>query len=123
MQSQANPFVQHVLQHRQMMLGEFNKVAAITQSMVPTCDDVIMSINAGNAQRALASAQNIKGMSMQLAQSVQFFQNTMAQRLEMANYMIQSMRSAVATQPGCTGMAPWQVNVTSNQSPGSPFVS
>jgi hypothetical protein len=109
MQMQVNPFVQHVLQHAQMRMGEVAGVGSLSQSLIPACDDVILSINSGNMQRAITSAQNVKGMSMQLAQSLQVMNNNIAHRLDMASYVLQNLRNAHA------GVAPWQINATPYQ--------
>ncbi len=120
MQLQVNPFMQHVLQHAQMRMGEFAGVVNLSQNLIPACDDVILSINSGNAQRALVSAQNCKAMSVQLAQSMQIMNNAITQRLDTATYVLQNLRSAHA---GFTGIAPWQINVTPYQQTASSYLS
>ncbi len=120
MQMQASPFIQHALQHAQMRMGEFAGVVSLSQNLIPACDNVILSINSGNMQQAIASAQNCKAMSVQLAQSTQMMNNAIAHRLEMATYVLQNLRNMHA---GFTGVAPWQINVTPYQQTASPYLS
>ena len=87
-QQQVNPLIQQSLQRGQMMLGEFAKVASISQTMIPVCDDLSQSISSGNTQRALASAQNLRSMSGQLAQSTQILSSGIAQRMDTALFML-----------------------------------
>jgi hypothetical protein len=88
LQQQVNPLIQQSLQQGQMMMGEFAKVASISQTMVPVCDDLTQSISSGNMQRALASTQNLRGMSGQLAQSTQILNAGIAQRMDTALFML-----------------------------------
>ena len=119
MQMQTNPFIQHALQHAQMRMGEFAGVVSLTQNLIPACDNVILSINSGNMQQAMASAQTCKAMSVQLAQSIQAMNNAITNRLDMATYVLQNLRSAHA---GMASAAQWQ-NATPYQQTGSPFLS
>ena len=120
MQLQMNPFVQHAIQHAQMRMGEFAGVMSLSQNLIPACDDVILSINAGNMQRAIASAQNLRGMSVQVAQSMQVLNNNIANRLDMASYVLQNLRNAHA---GFTGVAPWQINAAPYQQTMTTYLS
>ena len=120
MQLQVNPFVQHALQHAQVRMGQFAGVVNLSQNMIPACDDVILSINSGNMQRALASVQNCKAMSVQLAQTMQVMNNVITQRLDTANYILQNVRNM---HTGFTGIAPWQGNATPYQQTASPMPS
>jgi hypothetical protein len=120
MQMQASPFMQHALQHAQMRMGEFAGVVSLSQNLIPACDNVILSINSGNMQQAIAAAQNCKAMSVQLAQSTQMMNNAIAHRLEMASYVLQNLRNMHA---GFTGVAPWQMNVAPYQQTASPYPS
>jgi len=118
MQMQAHPFVQHALQHAQMRMGEFAGVVSLTQNMIPACDNVILSINSGNMQQAIASAQTCKAMAVQTAQSMQVMNNAITQRLDMATYVLQNLRNIHA---GFTGVAPWQVNTATYQQTAAPY--
>ena len=119
-QLQGNPFLQQAMQHTQMRMGEIAGVVSLSQNLIPACDDVILSINSGNIQRALASAQNVKGMSVQLAQSLQVMNSAITQRLDMAAFMLQNLRN---THAGFIGVAPWQINAIPYQQVASPYLS
>jgi hypothetical protein len=120
MQMQANPFVQHALQHAQMRMGEFSGIVSLSQNLIPACDNVILSINSGNMQQAIASAQTCKAMSVQVAQSMQVMNNAITQRLDMASYVLQNLRNVHA---GFTGVAPWQMNAAPYQQTASSCLS
>ena len=120
MQWQAGPLMQQALQNAQMRMGQIAGVVNLSQSMIPACDDIILAINSGNMQHALASAQNCKAMSVQLAQSMQVMNNVITQRLDAANYILQNVRNIHA---GYAGIAPWQVSATPFQQPASPTMS
>lgn len=94
-QQQINPLIQSALQHGQVTLGEFNKIASISQNMMPVCDDVIQAINSGNTQRALTSSQNMRGMIGQLNQSTQFLSNSIAQKMDMALFMMNNAQQRI----------------------------
>ncbi|MDF9407184.1 hypothetical protein L7E55_02240 [Pelotomaculum isophthalicicum JI] len=94
-QQQINPLIQNAMQYGQISLGEFVKVASISQNMFHACDDIIRSINSGNTQSALASAQNLRGMTGQLMQSTQFLSNSIAQRMDMALYMLSNAQQRI----------------------------
>ncbi len=127
MQQQVNPFMQYAmqlhqqihplfqqsLQHRQVMLGEFTKIVSISQNLIPICDDIVLSINSGNAQRALASAQNLRGMSEQLIQSAQFLNNGIAQRMDMALYMLSMAQQRINELSGAIQSARPQIGFIS----------
>ncbi len=95
MHQQINPLVQQAFHQGQMMLGEVARITAISQNMVPVCDDAIQSINSGNTQRALASAQALRGMSGQLAQSTQFLSSGIAQRIDTALFVLNTAQHRI----------------------------
>lgn len=115
----SNPFIQHALQHGQVLLGEAGRSAALSQNLVSACDDIMNSLNSGNLQGAGVSAQNARNMAMQVAQSTQHVNSVLNERMDMAYYVmtkiqqnigemtgaLQSMRSA---QSGYTGADPWR---------------
>jgi hypothetical protein len=122
---QIYPLLQQGLQHRQMMMGEFAKIATISQNLVPSCDALIQAINSGNTQQALATANNLRGMSGQLLQSAQLLSSGIAQRMDTMFYMLQiaqqrinwllSLMQGVRPQVGFFG-APYQYGMPYQQS-------
>jgi hypothetical protein len=120
MQMQANPFVQHALQHAQVRMGELAGIVSLSQNLIPACDNVILSINSGNMQQAIASAQTCKAMSVQVAQSMQVMNNAITQRLDLASYVLQNLRNVHA---GFTGVTPWQMNAAPYQQTASSYLS
>lgn len=88
MQHQLNPFLQHAVRQGQTLLGESNRAVALSQGMISACDEIVMSINSGNIQGAMNSAQNARNMASQVAQSTQHFNQAINERMDMATHVL-----------------------------------
>lgn len=119
MHQHTNPFLQHAVRRGQALLNEFNRVSALSGSMISACDEIIMSINSGNVQGAMNSAQNLRNMAGQVAQSTQQLNQTINERMEMAAFVlnkiqfrINELSNALQSIRSMSGegyqMGPWQ---------------
>ena len=99
-QQPVNPFIQHALQHGQLVFNEANRAITNSQSLIPACDDIIQSINSGNTQRAAAVAQNLKLISEQLYQSTQLISNNLNQRVDMISYVLNRAQQNITELTG-----------------------
>lgn len=88
MHHQTNPFLQHAVRHGQMLVGESNRAAALSQALISACDDILASINSGNMQRAASAAQNARNMASQVAQATGNLNLAINERIEMASYIL-----------------------------------
>jgi len=95
MQQHVHPLMQQAFQHGQMMIGEVARVTAISQNMIPACDDLIQSITSGNTQRALATAQTLRGMSGQIVQSTQFVSSGIAQKMDTVLFILNTAHNRI----------------------------
>jgi hypothetical protein len=96
----TNPFLQHAVNQRQILITEVNKAKTLSQDIVSTCDNAVMAINSGNIQNAIGSIQNIRNMAIQVAQSTQFFNNAINERLEMSSYVLNSIQHKISEVSG-----------------------
>lgn len=123
MHHQMNPFLQHAVRHGQMLLGESNRSVALSHSIISACDDIIQSINSGNIQGAVNSAQNARNMASQVSQASQHLNQTINERMEMASfvlnriqYRINELSSALQSVRSFSGDSfhaePWQFSAS-----------
>ncbi len=120
---QMNPFLQHAVRHGQMLLGESNRSVALSHGLISACDEIIMSINSGNIQGAVNSAQNARNMASQVAQASQHLNQTINERMAMASYVlnriqyrINELSGALQSVRGFSGEGfqtePWQLGAS-----------
>ncbi|MCL6479940.1 MAG: hypothetical protein K6T65_16350 [Peptococcaceae bacterium] len=95
MHHQINPFLQHAVRHGQVLIGESNRAVALSRGIVSACDDIILSINSGNIQGAVNSAQNARNMAGQVAQATWHLNQTINERIEMASYVLNRIQYRV----------------------------
>ena len=119
MHHHTNPFLQHAVRHGQMLVAESGRAVALSQGIISACDEMIMSLNAGNMQGAVNSAQNARNMAGQVAQATRHINQALNERIEMASfilnriqYRINELSSALQGIRGFTGESlqgePWQ---------------
>lgn len=85
---QNNPFLQHTMHYGQMLPGESNRAVALCQGIISACNDMITSINSGDIQGAVNSAQNAGNMAGQAAQAIQQLHQTINERMETASLLL-----------------------------------
>lgn len=95
MHHQLNPFLQHAVRQGQALLGESNRAVALSQGIISACDEIVMSINSGNIQGAMNSAQNARNMANQVAQATQHFNQAINDRMEMASHVLSRIQYKV----------------------------
>ncbi|SHJ90268.1 hypothetical protein [Propionispora hippei] len=100
MYQQANPFLQHAINHGQSLIAEMNKARSLSQDIVSACDSAMMSMNAGNTQNAINSVQSIRNMATQVAQSTQIFNQAINKRLDMSSYMLNHIQQKIGELSG-----------------------
>jgi hypothetical protein len=88
MYEQTNPFLQHAVNHGQSLLAGVNRTRVLSQDIISTCDNIAMSISAGNTQGALNSVQNVKNMANQVSQSAQMVNQAVNERLDMTTHIL-----------------------------------
>ncbi|TWH51989.1 hypothetical protein [Sporomusa sp. KB1] len=127
---QTNPFLQHAVNHGQSLISEVNNARSLSQDIASNCDNIVTAINSGNPQNAVNLVQNIRSKATQVAQSTQFLNYAINERLDMASYVldaiqyktselsnaIKSMRSTAANYQNQSGMQQsWQYGVPMQQ--------
>jgi len=96
MHQQLNPFFQHAIRHGQVLLGESNSAVALSHGIVSACDDIIMSINSGNIQGAINSAQIARNMASQAAQATQHLNQAINERMDMAAHVLSRIQYKIS---------------------------
>ncbi|SFR00521.1 hypothetical protein [Desulfoscipio geothermicus] len=118
--NQTNPFIQHAVRHGMMIVGEVNRTVGVSRNLIAACDEVIMSLNAGNMQGAFNAAQNARNLAAEIAQATGQMNQTISERIEMASYVLnrvqqhinelasalQSMRNSELTYSYTVGVSP-----------------